>query len=120
MCYKPLSTSAIHHNTMLTNHIALKFRLSFFSIAIFTDAEPVELSGRIQFLDSGDLLISNVRESDAGLYSCIRSNEAGTVNGQAYLIVMGKYFLVINICSLVLFGYHHQSIYVYLIQILRL
>lgn len=50
----------------------------------------MEYSGRVQVLDSGDLLISNVRETDAGLYACSRSNEAGTVNGQAYLGVMGK------------------------------
>lgn len=35
------------------------------------------------------MLISNVRESDAGWYNCIRSNEAGSVTGQAYLGVMG-------------------------------
>lgn len=56
----------------------------------------MEYSGRIQVLDSGDLLISNVRETDAGLYACVRSNEAGSVNGQAYLSVMGK-------CDVVLF-----------------
>lgn len=50
----------------------------------------VEISGRVQILDSSDLLISNVRDSDAGLYKCIRSNEAGSVEGEAYLGVMGK------------------------------
>lgn len=54
----------------------------------------MEYSGRVQVLDSGDLLISNVRETDAGLYACVRSNEAGTVNGQAYLGVMGKFACV--------------------------
>lgn len=48
-------------------------------------------SGRIQILDSGDLLVSNVRESDAGLYTCMRSNEAGTVQGEAFLTVMGRF-----------------------------
>lgn len=52
-----------------------------------------ETSGRIQILESGDLLISNVRESDAGLYTCMRSNEAGTVQGEAFLTVMGEYTL---------------------------
>lgn len=51
---------------------------------------PIEVSGRVQILETGDLLISNVRETDAGLYTCIRSNEAGSVTGQAYLGVMGK------------------------------
>lgn len=53
------------------------------------DTTPVELTGRVQVLENGDLLISNVRESDAGWYNCIRSNEAGSVTGQAYLGVMG-------------------------------
>lgn len=46
--------------------------------------------GRIQILDSGDLLISNVRDTDSGQYACVRSNEAGSVNGKAFLGVMGK------------------------------
>lgn len=54
------------------------------------DSTPVEESGRTQVLETGDLLISNVRESDAGLYGCIRANEAGTVFAEAYLSVMGK------------------------------
>lgn len=53
------------------------------------DSTPVELNGRVQVLENGDLLISNVRETDAGWYNCIRSNEAGTVTGSAYLGVMG-------------------------------
>lgn len=59
-----------------------------------TESQGIELSGRIQILDSGDLLISNVRESDAGLYTCIRANEAGIVTEEAYLGVMGKFGFV--------------------------
>ncbi|XP_055523090.1 protein sidekick isoform X5 [Wyeomyia smithii] len=55
---------------------------------IFNESQGIELSGRVQILDTGDLLISNVRESDAGLYTCIRANEAGIVTGEAYLGVM--------------------------------
>lgn len=69
---------------------------------------PIEVSGRVQVLDSGDLLISNVRESDAGLYTCSRSNEAGTVGGEAYLSVMGKFVLTIYIFSI---GRIKQNIY---------
>lgn len=55
------------------------------------DSVPIEFSsGRLQILDSGDLLISNVRESDAGSYECKRSNEAGSVSGRAFVNVMGK------------------------------
>lgn len=57
---------------------------------IISDSMPVELSGRVQILETGDLLISNVRETDAGLYTCIRSNEAGSVTGKGYLGVMGR------------------------------
>ncbi|XP_037919149.1 protein sidekick isoform X4 [Hermetia illucens] len=55
---------------------------------IYNKTQPVEVSSRVQILESGDLLISNVRELDAGLYSCNRSNEAGTVSGEAYLGVL--------------------------------
>lgn len=50
----------------------------------------MEISGRVQVLESGDLLISNTRESDAGLYTCVRANEAGVVTGEAFLTVMGE------------------------------
>lgn len=59
------------------------------AIYFLIDSTPVELNGRVQVLENGDLLISNVRETDAGWYNCIRSNEAGTVTGQAYVGVMG-------------------------------
>lgn len=57
----------------------------------FLETLNVEASGRMQILESGDLLISNVRKEDAGLYTCIRTNEAGSVDGEAYLKVMGNY-----------------------------
>lgn len=41
-------------------------------------------------METGDLLISAVKESDAGLYTCIRANEAGDVRGSAFLGVLGK------------------------------
>ncbi|XP_055915597.1 protein sidekick isoform X4 [Eupeodes corollae] len=55
---------------------------------VYNETQLVEVSSRVQILESGDLLISNIRESDAGLYTCVRSNEAGTVNGEAYLGVL--------------------------------
>lgn len=54
------------------------------------ETQLVEISSRVQILESGDLLISNIRASDAGLYICVRANEAGTVKGEAYLGVLGK------------------------------
>lgn len=58
---------------------------------IATDTIPVEIAGRVQVLDNGDLLIAAVKPYDAGKYTCIRANEAGSVNGSAYLTVMGNY-----------------------------
>ena len=54
------------------------------------DTIPVEIAGRVQVLDNGDLLIAAVKPNDAGKYTCIRANEAGSVNGSAYLTVLGK------------------------------
>ena len=48
-----------------------------------------ETSGRVQILDEGDLLIAGTSIADTGKYKCIRANEAGHVQGEAYLIVMG-------------------------------
>lgn len=53
------------------------------------DSVPVEVSGRLQVLETGDLLIAAVRESDAGRYSCVRANEAGQVSAAGYLSVLG-------------------------------
>lgn len=48
-------------------------------------------SSRIQILETGDLLIAAVREKDAGVYTCVRSNEAGEVRESANLSVLGWY-----------------------------
>nr|XP_034188408.1 protein sidekick isoform X4 [Osmia lignaria] len=55
---------------------------------IYNDTIPVEIAGRVQVLDNGDLLIAAVKPNDAGKYTCIRANEAGSVNGSAYLTVL--------------------------------
>ncbi|XP_053678622.1 protein sidekick [Anopheles nili] len=55
---------------------------------IYNDTYPIEASARVQVLDSGDLLLSNVRESDSGLYTCLRENEAGRITGSGYLTVL--------------------------------
>lgn len=49
------------------------------------------MSSRVQILDTGDLLIAAVKETDAGQYTCVRSNEAGEVRGSAHLQVLGGY-----------------------------
>lgn len=50
----------------------------------------MELAGRVQLLETGDLLIAAVKPNDAGKYTCVRANEAGSVNASAYLTVVGK------------------------------
>ncbi|EDW06438.2 uncharacterized protein Dmoj_GI21512 [Drosophila mojavensis] len=55
---------------------------------IYNETQLVELSSRVQILESGDLLISSIRAADAGLYICVRANEAGSVKGEAYLSVL--------------------------------
>ncbi|XP_044271077.1 protein sidekick isoform X2 [Tribolium madens] len=50
--------------------------------------ELIETSSRVQILDTGDLLIVAVKESDVGMYTCIRANEAGEVRGSAHLGVL--------------------------------
>lgn len=58
---------------------------------LIADMISVEIAGRVQVLDNGDLLIAAVKSNDAGKYTCIRANEAGSINGSAYLTVMGNY-----------------------------
>lgn len=55
---------------------------------IYQNNRSVEASGRVQVLESGDLLIAAVKEADAGHYTCIRANEAGEVHASAYLTVL--------------------------------
>ncbi|XP_065171276.1 protein sidekick-like isoform X3 [Atheta coriaria] len=58
------------------------------SVAWQYNQSELEVSGRVQVLENGDLLIAAVRESDAGVYSCLRANEAGQAGGTAYISVL--------------------------------
>lgn len=48
----------------------------------------IESSSRFQIFNNGDLVISNIQEKDTGSYKCVRSNEAGSVSGEAFLGVL--------------------------------
>ncbi len=48
----------------------------------------MSFSGRLQILEDGSLLIARVRASDRGRYTCARTNEAGTLEGEAWLTVL--------------------------------
>lgn len=54
----------------------------------------VSLNERIRILDTGDLFISSTKVHDSGKYTCIRSNEAGSVEMHAYIKVLGIYFKI--------------------------
>ncbi|XP_044732733.1 protein sidekick isoform X2 [Chrysoperla carnea] len=55
---------------------------------IYNDEFRIEVTGRVQIHENGDLLLAAVRENDAGKYACTRANEAGVVHGEAYLTVL--------------------------------
>ncbi|XP_053624713.1 protein sidekick isoform X3 [Plodia interpunctella] len=54
----------------------------------FNDSLIINLSGRLQTLEEGDLLITGTTTADNGKYTCVRSNDAGNVSGEAYLSVL--------------------------------
>ncbi|KAL0893857.1 hypothetical protein ABMA27_013972 [Loxostege sticticalis] len=54
----------------------------------FNDSLIINLSGRLQALDEGDLLITSTTTADTGKYTCVRSNDAGNVSGEAFLTVL--------------------------------
>ncbi|XP_026329233.1 protein sidekick isoform X2 [Hyposmocoma kahamanoa] len=54
----------------------------------FNDSLIINLSGRLQALEDGDLLITGTTTADSGKYTCMRANDAGNVSGEAYLTVL--------------------------------
>lgn len=60
--------------------------------------EPIKLNGnpRMIVLPGGSLLIQNVQMSDAGMYRCIASNNAGTDSARAVLKVGGELFIILK------------------------
>ncbi|CAB0041624.1 unnamed protein product [Trichogramma brassicae] len=54
----------------------------------YNDKTPLEIAGRVQVLESGDLVIGNTKRSDAGKYTCVRANEAGSTNASAHISVI--------------------------------
>ncbi|XP_014223021.1 protein sidekick isoform X2 [Trichogramma pretiosum] len=54
----------------------------------YNDKMPLEIAGRVQVLESGDLVIGNTKRSDAGKYTCVRANEAGSTNASAHISVI--------------------------------
>lgn len=59
-------------------------------MSLIIDSLIINLSGRLQALEEGDLLITSTTTADSGKYTCLRSNDAGNVSGEAYLTVLGK------------------------------
>ncbi|KAF7276277.1 hypothetical protein GWI33_010711 [Rhynchophorus ferrugineus] len=79
-----LLTAAYFHRCCLRFVTSVPFNFTLHN----PGEEEVQTSSRVQILDTGDLLIAAVRETDAGEYTCIRSNEAGEVRGSARLGVL--------------------------------
>lgn len=70
----------------------------FIRYFIFIDTKLIESEGRHQYLERGDLLITDVKLEDAGKYTCRRSNEDGTVEASANLNVLGEHFNIQHFC----------------------
>ena len=47
-------------------------------------------------MDDGKLIIEDVQESDAGLYSCLTSNDAGEITKEGRLTVYSKYYTTMS------------------------
>ncbi|XP_035707340.1 protein sidekick isoform X3 [Folsomia candida] len=52
------------------------------------EKEEIVSGGRFQILETGSLLVASVNQDVAGLWTCIRSNEAGTVIGSGEISVL--------------------------------
>lgn len=76
----------MHYMIKLYLYYVLIMVSSFYYIS---DSLLNNLSGRLQVLDEGDLLITGTTAADSGKYTCVRHNDAGNVSGEAYVTVLG-------------------------------
>ncbi|XP_014666254.1 PREDICTED: protein sidekick-1-like [Priapulus caudatus] len=58
------------------------------------DGKDVSSSSHLQILSSGDLFVADVKQSDAGVYTCEAANELGSVTASAHLTVTVWYLPV--------------------------
>ena len=58
------------------------------NVTWFVNDGQISFSGRLEILEDGSLLISKVRSTDEGKYTCVRSNEAGSVDAEAWISVL--------------------------------
>ena len=66
----------------------------------FKGVKEIQPLSYIQIAPDGSLMIYDVQETDAGNYTCVAENEAGTVNETMFLNVGCKYFSNYFIISL--------------------
>ena len=96
----PNDTEVIQgHNVILNcaahGYPAPKFVWSFG----MNEAVPLNGNPRMIVLPGGSLLIQNAKMSDAGVYRCIASNNAGTDTVNAILKVAGKKKTIHNVTN---------------------
>lgn len=72
----------------MVNQISIALYQSSITLQNYLDSDLIESSSRYQIFSNGDLVVSNIQEKDSGAYKCIRSNEAGSVSGEAFLGVL--------------------------------
>jgi len=65
------------------------------NVTWYFNGGQISFSGRIQILEDGSLLLATVRSTDRGKYTCIRTNEAGTVEASAWLSVLVRTQIIV-------------------------
>lgn len=94
--YLPLQCKATEGEAPAT--VSLPTTLCFFTGERILASGSVQLP-RFTLLESGSLLISPTRISDAGSYTCLATNSRGVDEASAELVVWGKMLLLLAPCS---------------------
>lgn len=66
------------------------------SIKWFKSQDPIGNDVHFRVLRNGTLVINNVSEQDSGWFTCRATNDAGTGEKRAYLLVAGMEQIVSN------------------------
>lgn len=69
-------------------------------VAWYFNGERMLLNERIILQHNGSILIKNVQNSDAGVYTCQVENIHGKISASVPLEVTGEYFVLENLINL--------------------